>query len=221
MLFGDGEFRGGGLLVPTGLWTLRSAWTQDRRLVGLASFPLLFGIQQASEGVLWRAIDRGDVAAQHGPALVFVFFAYLVWPALVPLAGTLAERDPGRRRLLAGLSAAGLALGLSLFVPLLIHGDWLGIGIAQASILYEPRLIWDGLVGHTPIRVVYAAIICGALLLSTDRNIRIFGGLITASVILGFVFAAYAFVSIWCFFAALISLWIVVVVRRRPVPRLA
>ncbi len=212
------SFAAAAVLVPAGVWTLRAAWRHDRRLLGLASFPLLFGVQQASEGMLWRALDAGDVAGQHAPAVVFLFFAYLVWPALVPLSALLAERDPRRRRLLAWLSAAGLALGLSLFVPLLIHEDWLGVGLERGSILYSARLIWDGVVGHTPIRVVYAAIICGALLLSSDRSIRIFGGLITASVILGFVFAAYAFVSIWCYFAALISLWIVVVLRRRPVP---
>lgn len=215
------SFAAAAVLVPAGIWTLGRAWNGDRRLLGLATFPLLFGVQQVSEGMLWRALDRGDVAGQQGPALAFLFFAYFVWPFLVPLAAMLAEHDPGRRRLLAWLSAAGLALGLSLLVPLLIHADWMALRLERASILYEPRLIWDGLVGHTPIRVVYAGIICGALLLSTDRDVRIFGGLITASVVLGFLFAAYAFVSIWCFFAALISLWIVVVMRRRQVPLVA
>jgi hypothetical protein len=47
------------------------------------------------------------------------------------------------------------------------------------------------------------------LLFSSGRYIRIFGVIIMVSVIVATVFFGYAFISIWCYFAAVLSLYIV------------
>ena len=46
------SFAAAALLIPAGVYTLRIAWQSDRRLLGLAAFPLFFGIQQLIEGLL-------------------------------------------------------------------------------------------------------------------------------------------------------------------------
>ena len=75
------------------------------------------------------------------------------------------------------------------------------------------RLIWEGIVPYTVIRVVYAGIVCLPLLFSSEKQIRIFGVIITLSVIAGFAFAQYAFTSVWCFMAAIVSGYILVAMR--------
>lgn len=42
------------VLMPIGALTVNFALQNDRRYLALAAFPLLFGIQQAFEGWLWR-----------------------------------------------------------------------------------------------------------------------------------------------------------------------
>ena len=67
-------------------------------------------------------------------------------------------------------------------------------------------------------RAIYAAIICIPLLLSSVAQVRVFGWLILGSVVFGFLFLSYAFTSVWCFLAAVLSAYIYVVLRRTPRP---
>lgn len=62
-----------------------------------------------------------------------------------------------------------------------------------------------------PVVVVAAAV---PLLFCSHRQIRIFGGLVALSMV--FTSAAYsaAYVSVWCFFAAVLSLYLVYMIRR-------
>jgi hypothetical protein len=195
------------VLLPVGALAVNFALRNDRRYLALAAFPLLFGIQQAFEGWLWLALEHGtDLRAA---ALGFLFFAYLLWPVLVPLAADCVEPRAGRQRLFRGFALVGLLFGLSLYLPLLIRPDWLMVTISGQSILYEPILLYDGYVPRTAVRGFYAVIVATPLLFSTVASLRLFGILILLSVAVSALFFLYAFVSIWCFFAAVLSLYIV------------
>ncbi|MCC1491460.1 DUF6629 family protein [Cognatishimia sp. F0-27] len=201
------------LLMPVAAYTIRTAWMADRRYLGFAVFPLFFGFQQFLEGGIWMTIGQPDAARLHLFALGFLFFAYFVWPFLVPFATWLVEARKNRRRIFLGLSAFGFLLGLSLFAPLMFHPDWVPLRIEKHSIDYNSRLIWEGIVPYTVIRIIYAGIVCLPLLLSSEKHIRIFGVIITLSVIAGFIFAQYAFTSVWCFMAAIVSSYLLLAMR--------
>lgn len=115
-----------------------------------------------------------------------------------------------------GVTTFGAAYGLSLFAPLLVNPDWLTVDLARGSILYDTRLIYDGAVSKTVLRVTYAGVICLPLLASTAPGVRFFGVLVTLSVLAAFLFATYAFTSIWCYFAAVVSAWIAFMMFRLP-----
>ncbi|MCB1772000.1 MAG: hypothetical protein KDI88_00165, partial [Gammaproteobacteria bacterium] len=148
------------------------------------------------------------------PALAFLFFAYLLWPFLVPLAADRVEPKSGRRRVFRGFALVGLLFGLSLYVPLVLRPDWLVVSISAQSILYEPLLIYDGYISRTVIRAFYAIIVAVPLLFSTIAPLRLFGVLILLSVAISALFFLYAFVSIWCFFAAVLSLYIIDIIKQ-------
>lgn len=207
------SFTAAAVLMPVAAYTIGTALKTDRRYLGFAIFPLFFGIQQVLEGGLWMKIGQVEPAQSHLYALAFLFFAYIVWPFLVPFAAFLIEPRRNRRRLFLALSASGLLLGLSLFAPLLFNPDWVPLRIVKHSIDYNSRLIWEGVVPYSVIRVVYASIVCLPLLFSSEKHIRIFGVIITLSVIAGFAFAHYAFTSVWCFMAAIVSSYLLFVMR--------
>jgi len=202
-------------LLPVGAYCLHHAARHDRRYLALAAFPLLFSIQQAFEGWLWLALVPDGGTGLRPAALGFLFFAYLLWPFYVPLAANRVERHPGRRRAFRGFMLVGLLFGLSLYIPLLFQPGWLAVGIVQQSILYEPVLVYDGIVPRTGVRVFYAVIVTVPLLFTTVAALRRFGILLLSSVVVSAIFFVYAFVSIWCFFAALLSLYIVVVLHEK------
>lgn len=197
-----------GVLTPIAAYTVHAAQRHDPRWLGMAAFPAAFGLQQAIEGVVWLglAAEADQIVAIAGRG--FLFFSHFFWLAFVPFAVRLIEDNPARRRLLSVLTLAGTVFGLSIVVPALIWRDWLTIAITDGSIDYQTRLIYDGLVGRTPLRVVYALIILGALFASTHREILRFAALILASVLVTTVVWPAVFISVWCFFAAALSAWL-------------
>ena len=102
----------GSTLSEVGVVTLTKVKRKEE--IPLALIPLLFGIQQISEGLIWLSFQF------HAPFLntimtyVFSVFSHVVWPILVPLAIGLLETVPLRKRILYGLQAVGIAVGLYL-----------------------------------------------------------------------------------------------------------
>ena len=212
----NASFAASAILAPMGLYTLARSFRLDKRYLLLAAYPLLFGIQQAAEGFEWLAIDAELSTDVITAALAFLFFAYFVWPLVVPLSAYFVEENRNRRVFFMLLSLVGGLYGFSLYFPLLLNDGWLAVQVVKGSILYEPVLIYDDLIPRTGLRIIYAAIIGLALLFSSVKTVRIFGVVILLSVIVGFLFFAYAFTSIWCFLAAILSLYVVYILRQIP-----
>src|SRR5882757_8765544 len=104
------SFVASGALALIGGATVRAA--PSKRFVPLAAIPLLFAAQQACEGALWLVLDRAPFHVGGTPlARAFLFFALFVWPAWVPLALFLVERQPEKRRVLGAFAIGGALLG--------------------------------------------------------------------------------------------------------------
>uniref|UniRef100_UPI003510EB0A DUF6629 family protein n=1 Tax=Limimaricola soesokkakensis TaxID=1343159 RepID=UPI003510EB0A len=116
--------------------------------------------------------------------------------------------------LLVALTGIGFLFGLSVFLPSFLFGDWLAVELVNGSLEYRTRLIYDGIVNRTVLRIIYAALVVGALLLSSDIRIKAFGGVIAGSLIVTYAFYAYAFISVWCFFAAVLSAYLILVIHQ-------
>lgn len=210
------SFAAGAVLIPLGGGALGQAWKTDRRYLTLAAFPVLFGLQQIVEGFLWQSLDDPTRPASHAAAMLFLLFAYLIWLVLTPLAAFLVEDRAWYKRAFLALTLFGGLFGLSLFAPLVVNPDWLTVGFARGSILYDTRLIYDDAVSKSLLRITYAGVICLPLLASTAPGVRTFGVLVTLSVLLAFLFATYAFTSIWCFLAAAVSAYLAFAMFRLP-----
>lgn len=160
---------------------------------------MLFAIHQGVEGFVWLGAE-GKVGSitMDAAIVVYLLIAQLLLPALVPLGAWLIEPSGVRRRLMAVLTAIGVATGL-----------WLSYGILTSTPHAYPMN--QALVYATDIRIGvwatagYLAATCGAFLITTYRYLRWFG---VANAI-GFLVAAVAYyesvTSIWCIYAAMSS----------------
>ena len=143
-----------------------------------------------------------------------MLYSHLFWLGWIAFSSYQVESVPQRKRLFLGVSVFGVLFGALMFVPLLVHPDWLAVTIVQQSIHYGMSFITDGYVSQRLLAVVYACVILLPLVLSTDRYHNILGALILVAGMVTWVFYDWAFVSVWCYFAAVISLYIFLVVAR-------
>ena len=197
------------VLGATGIYALRKC--PCPRMLPYAAIPMLFSVQQLAEGVLWLALAQGLHGLASAMSQAFALFAHVLWPAYIPLAVLLLEPQAGRRRLLAGLAVAGAAFA-AFHLPAILLSP-VDASPAAGHIAYPVHyyLAGSGM-------ALYLAATAGGPLASSWRRVRLFGMLVVITLL--FTWWAYArwLVSVWCFFAALLSTVVVsqvVATRRR------
>jgi len=172
----------------------------EPRELPLAATPLLFALQQAIEGLLWLSIPLAPAgSASTGLVLSFLIFAEVFWPVFVPIAVYLIEPNQRRRHLMLLCVTAGA--GVAAYLLWSILGQSIGAVIINGHIVYERPY------PHPPI-VVAAYLAATGLppLLSSQRVVAILGIVILVGAVTAYVFYWEAFVSVWCFFAAVASI---------------
>ncbi len=189
------SFAAAGGLSAAGAVTLRQSPNRASRLLG--AIPLLFGIQQAIEGVIW--ISAGYPGIRATAASLYVFFSHILWPAYVPLAVGAVE-PPGRRRsILKGFSLFGIGLSI-----------WLASYIVRGPVTADPSccgIIYSLNVPDVPYGLAaYVFVTCFSCFVSSHKFIRVFGVTLMGALAIALWSYREAFYSVWCFFAAILSL---------------
>jgi len=204
------------VLIPVGIYCVKKALDLKSRYWTFAILPLTFGIQQMLEGVVWLVFDPGGGGATRLFALGFMFFSHLFWLFWIPFACYAVETHAIKKRFFIIAAFIGTAHGLIMYAPLLFNPDWLVVELIKGSITYKASLLYDEYIPRIVVRVFYGIIVITPLLVASDRYIKIFGGLITLSIIIATVFYGYAFISVWCYFAAILSLYIIFIINKAP-----
>jgi hypothetical protein len=205
------SFAAAGVTTVAGGVAMRAAHRPAQRL--LAAIPVLFALHQGAEGFLWVALTHPEHAAWAQTAMfAFLVVAEVVWPLWVPLTIWTLEADPGRKRWLTALLVLGCALALTRAYGLVAYP--VSAGILGQHIQY--RLDAPFLVRRIG-DVAYALATVAPPLVSSNRLVRVLGLLVLASLVLSKIFFYQTVISVWCFFAAVISALVVVVVKRRAV----
>jgi hypothetical protein len=170
----------------------------------LAAVPSLFAIQQCAEGVVWLYLNGGfqHTSISHTAQCVYLMFALLWWPIYTPLAVTLAEPVPWRRRwslvaVIGGCCISAVEL-YSLFTtdvtPIVVgHSTQYGEGAVTARMTY-------GVVALLP------------LFITSITKLWVLGALSVTTFLIAELFLPLTFISVWCILAAVSSIveWYVV-----------
>lgn len=196
------------VLLPMGGWCLQKAWRGDRHFLPLAAFPLAFGMQQAIEGFVWLGLGANAPTLTCQAAHGFVFFSHGFWLFWTPLMVSLLETRPRVRWLWQAMALVGLAYGAYFLFPLALHPDWLTVAIQNQTLNYSFQL----LIPH-PILIqlgplAYAVLILAPLLLVNHPLVQGLGWLVLGALLTTTYLFPYGFISIWCFFAAVSSVYV-------------
>ena len=200
------SFTAGAALLAVGGFTMR----QIERPTELpyASIPALFGIQQLVEGALWLSFPDGRSHLNDILTHIYAFFSHILWPIFVPVAVLLIEPEAWRRKLLWLFAMAGATSGLYLAYSWLMYPTT--SLVVEDHILYISPHFFIG-----PILALYIVGTCGSPLVSSHPSVRWFGLAVGVSLLTAYAFYAFWFISVWCFFAAIISVTIVLHFRHR------
>jgi hypothetical protein len=196
-----------------GIATLREV--KDRRELLLAAIPCLFALHEFIDGFVWLGLD-GTLSAQvaHNAGAAFVLYAQGILPFLLPLAVFLIEPTMRQRRRMMGFVILGGLLSLYLAWGLIAYP--LTISDQSHSVVYV-----NVITNTTLVAVLYVIATCGSLFFSGFRPLVMLGWFNLTGLLVVMVVKRYAFTSVWCAYAAVVSVVIYFFFRRSRAHRLA
>ena len=205
-LSAEASFIAAAVLMPAGALSTSRAYRTDPRYVPIAALPLLFGSQQAIEGLVWT--ENGNATLVETFSLAYMFFSWMAWPVWVPFSVYFLESER-RKPLYLVLAIFGGMIGAIQYVPYFTHDNWLTTQFLPRLIVYQGKELFDTSTGRFTTHSIYVVVVVGSLLLSSLVNIRVFGALVAAVVVVTYLFFSYAYISVFCFGGAVMSFYLV------------
>ena len=182
------------------------------RELALAALPIAFGVHQITEAFVWYGLE-GRVGQSVADAALWVYlaFALVALPAFVPLAVGLIEPLVARRRIIGAFGILGLGVAAILAAAML--REPVTAAIADRHIEYSV----EGLHSGGTITALYVVATCGAFLASSYRDIARLGALNFVAIPILMALTTSGFVSLWCFWAAIVSVLIALNFRHQSI----
>lgn len=191
------SFIAGGVLSAAGVVTIKK--TEKKSEIPFASIPLLFGIQQIIEGVIWLTFHNNAPELNIVMTFIYSVFSHVLWPIFVPLSIMLLEPVLWRKKVMATLWIGGIVVGSYLFYNLFAFP--ITSRVENHHIVYfSPHFYIYTVMG------LYVAATCVSSMFSSHRIIKFFGVMALAAFTVSYLFYKISLVSVWCFFAAILSI---------------
>jgi hypothetical protein len=203
------SFAAGTILTIAGAATLTKV--RERSQIPFALIPLIFAIQQFTEGFVWMSLLHPNSSKYaHLPMYLFLIIAQVVWPVWVPLSIWFIEQDKKRKKIMALLVVTGIIFSVNIIYVMLHYPTQ--AEIRHLHIHYGQKvpqmLIRTGALFYFLATVV-------APFISRDRHMQLLGLIILVSFLVSKLFFADNVVSVWCFFAAILSVIIYFILAHR------
>lgn len=194
----QGDLIGGAVVVAIGIDACLHL-KQRYEYVAIAALPIVLGLHQIDETFVWWWL-QGHVARGVGTAAMWIYllFALVVLPTLVPLVVMLFTPPSPRRWRLVPFVVLGLGVSIILLEAMLVGHPNVKLGAYHLAYTIGLR---HGIV----VIGLYIVATCGPLLASGFRPMVWFGAVNLVAVIVLALLCASGFTSLWCFYAALVS----------------
>ena len=202
------------VLVATGLYAVR----QSRRLTGHTGYgrrsPSSSASSKPSKDGYGRCSKRAILTLRCRMLRAFHFFSHFLWLWWFGLGAYFVEPGKIRKRIIGACTLFGVFAGTLVYAVILSHPEWMLVSVREHSVVYKFSVPYRDSI-HLPVTPagLYALTVLVPLFFSSHRHIKIFGGLVVLSSLLASEIYGYAYVSVWCFFAALLSLYLVYMIQ--------
>lgn len=190
------SFVAGVSLSTLGVATLKK--TERKVEVPLAMIPLLFGVQQIIEGMLWLSFRFDAPLLNVTMTYMYTLFSHILWPMFVPFSIGLVETVAWRKKVISAFQFTGVAVGLYLLYFIVRYP--VTSEVDEHIVYVSPHF------NNVPVMVLYLVATCVGSFFSSHKIINIFGVLALLLFFVAYWIHSMAFFSIWCFFAAILSI---------------
>ncbi len=211
----NASFGASAVIGIIGILTLKKAKKPSQ--YAFAGIPLLFAVQQFVEGVLWLALKQPDkVVAQQIATFVFILIAQVIWPIWVPFSILLMEKEKARKKILMIFLAIGAILSTFGAYRILFYD--VVAQIENHHIKYDFN-VSSPIMPFASLFYILPTII--SPFISSVKRMVLLGTLLVLSLIVSKVFFDIYTISVWCFFAAIISsMFFVIISKLNSVPEI-
>ncbi|MDR3550426.1 MAG: hypothetical protein P4L31_03365 [Candidatus Babeliales bacterium] len=203
------------LLSTVGILSIAKARKMPMRI--LASSTLLFGIQQAIEGIVWLTLihPASSLWIQQLASFCFIFFALIVWPLSVPILLCHLEKNILRKKILHFFIGAGMLSAACSLAGIYIYG--IHPQIVNHHIAYSLINLGD-LESYSAIylinSILYVLALVGSMITSSISYMWLLGIIVGISLIISIANYWMTFGSVWCFFGGLSSILIYFIIQQ-------
>lgn len=167
--------------------------------LAIASLPLLFGAHQLTEAFVWWGLEGKVPWSLGGTAVwLYVVYAFVILPVLVPVAVLAVEPDATRRNVMIGFVVIGAVVAAIYLVAATTRP-------VSAQINDHTIIYFNHLGNSSVVNAFYVVACCGALLVSSHRHIVAFGLVNLAAVGVLLWVSSNSNASLWCAWAAVTS----------------
>lgn len=216
------SFGASAVLGVIGIITVAKAKTNPQRV--FATIPLIFAIQQLTEGFLWLSLKNTNLAAwQSSLTYIYLVFAMAIWPFWIPFTIWLLEKDVKRKKIMnlfvwiGAVVAVGVGVILSLYrveaiTPFCYNCPGSSTESLRHHLHYEfaiPQIVKNLIIAFSVLYIVATII---TPFISSIKKMRWLGIVFLASYLFAVTMYHGFVISVWCFFAATLSfvvLWII------------
>jgi len=196
----NASFGAGIVLTVIGVAAIKKV--QHPSQILFASIPLLFAVQQIAEGFIWVTLPNPVYASvSQGLTYAFLFFAQFFWPLWVPIAILMLEREDKRKKIQKIFVGMGMLVSFYLAYCLLsyhVHANIVGYHVTYTIDNPNPIGKYGG--------ILYFIATVAPPFFSHIKRMWMFGTAIFISYIITAIFYDHYVVSVWCFFASIISI---------------
>jgi Family of unknown function (DUF6629) len=196
----EADFVSGAVIAGIGVATLTKV--ERPREFALGVVPLALGLHQLVEGFVWLGLhDKISQDATDFAIHLYLAFAWVVLPVLLPVALLLLTSDPRRRQAMA--VCVGIGIGVSTYLAWALVNNDISARIDGHTVQY------GGAGGYALLfTALYVVATCAPPLLSSQPAIVLFGICnLGAVAVIAFV-QADGLTSLWCAWAAVVSVLI-------------
>ena len=191
--------------------------SKDSDLKFLGAIPFLFALQQFTEGFVWLSFNHSDFQfIQSYATKAFLFFAWVLWPILMPFSIYHIEKPGVKKKLNFYLFLLGSVSGLHSVYTLATGNPqpWVNdfhIDYTVSASAFETNI-------QIVQQLTYVIVTVLPLFISSLNGAKVLASANFIALALAFVFFKHSLPSTWCFFAAILSgifYWIVTLETRR------
>jgi hypothetical protein len=207
----NASFAASAVIGVIGITAVIKARTAPQRM--LATIPLIFSAQQLSEGMIWLSLNQPGLMQWQSLFIdIFLIVAMAIWPLWIPLTMRLLEKDKQRKKILnafiaVGATVSAIVVYLLMFIPLRLLSESHHLHYQFELPQSTKNLVWI-------FTILYVLATVVTPFISSIKEMKWLGIVFLAAYLITQIMFPGFVVSVWCYFAAVLSIIVLWVITR-------